>query len=261
MKLIVALICFVFTALSYAGISREEFHGLMDKMERTLATDLSAFPQMITFNRLWNNPKDSPIANRDNDRRWIEIYGGFARHPHVTSDSFVLVLCHELGHFVGGFPSPYGVHERHMTAEGQADYYATAKCLRKVFENDDNAAIVAARKVPGTLRKLCEVNYHDQQEAALCMRSGLASLDYGKFLAVRARVALPKVETPEETRVSETHHKYSTPQCRLDTFIQGALCRQPHNVRISALDETIGACHGRNGDTVGIRPACWFKAK
>ena len=33
---------------------------------------------------------------------FIELNGGLARRPEVSSDGFTMVICHELGHFLAG---------------------------------------------------------------------------------------------------------------------------------------------------------------
>ena len=66
----------------------------------------------------------------------VHMYGGLARHQAVTADGFALVVCHELGHHLGGAPQKVDWFGRLRWAsnEGQADYWGTAKCFRKLLE-------------------------------------------------------------------------------------------------------------------------------
>ena len=60
-------------------------------------------------------------------RTWIvNMYGGLARRPEITPDGFAMVLCHELGHHMGGFPFVSGW----AANEGQSDLFATLSCGR-----------------------------------------------------------------------------------------------------------------------------------
>src|SRR4051812_30887126 len=69
----------------------------------------------------------------------FDISGGLATRPSVTEDVLILIGCHEIGHLMGGEPlkSPGYI----ISAEGQADYYATLKCARKYFQDEDNASL------------------------------------------------------------------------------------------------------------------------
>jgi hypothetical protein len=64
----------------------------------------------------------------------IEIYGGLIRTPYIKSEGLDLLIAHEVAHFKGGKPF-YGAYD--MSCEGQADFMATFKVLRNVYENDD----------------------------------------------------------------------------------------------------------------------------
>jgi Zn-dependent protease with chaperone function len=54
------------------------------------------------------------------------MFGGLARDPLVTKDGFSAVICHEIGHHIAGAPRK---GFSWASNEGQADYFATTKCL------------------------------------------------------------------------------------------------------------------------------------
>src|SRR6478609_9034269 len=69
----------------------------------------------------------------------VHMYGGLARRPEVTPDGFTLVVCHEVGHHFGGYPF---VRDAYWAAnDGQADYFSTLACARRLWQNQpaDNA--------------------------------------------------------------------------------------------------------------------------
>ena len=83
------------------------------------------------------------------------MFGGLARHKLVTPDGFALVACHEMGHHLGGAPRRGGW----ASNEGQSDYYATTKCARRIWAEDNNAAIMQDR-----ISKGLEISEKAQQE-------------------------------------------------------------------------------------------------
>jgi hypothetical protein len=60
-------------------------------------------------------------------------------------------------------------------------------------------------------------------------------------------------------QVSKTSDSHPATQCRLDTYIQGALCEKSYTEEIGQQDEVSGVCHGSLGMKTGLRPRCWFK--
>jgi hypothetical protein len=95
----------------------------------------------------------------------ISIYiGGKDTGGHLNHDGMLALLCHEIGHRLGKWPSIY----LNMAADGQADYWAASRCLPKVFANDDNVSIVKNLKVPAIIQKKCSKSYLDSGAQALC---------------------------------------------------------------------------------------------
>ena len=66
------------------------------------------------------------------------------------------------------------------------------------------------------------------------------------------------VQFMEEEKTYEDHPET---QCRLDTYFAGALCNKDYREDVSQTEEVKGTCHASLGDRVGVRPACWFKAR
>ncbi len=192
------------------------------------------------------------------------MYGGLARHETITEDGFSLVLCHEIGHLVGGAPTVGMVLMKPMANEGQADYFAALKCLRKTFLNDDNAAIVAAMNVPATLATSCAKAFSNSDEKNICIRTGMAGASVADFFAAVKKLPPAKFETPDATVVRSTNSSHPAHQCRLDTYFQGSLCDVSFNEDLDMVnmkDEVKGTCHGSLGHTSGLRPLCWYKPK
>jgi len=64
--------------------------------------------------------------------------------------------------------------------------------------------------------------------------------------------------TPDQSKVIVTDDSHPASQCRLDTYFQGSICDKSVSEEVSDTDVNIGSCTKRNGDSVGLRPTCWF---
>lgn len=57
------------------------------------------------------------------------FFGGLARLPEMNQEGAALILCHELGHGIAGPPFKEGSSS---AVEGEADYFATYSCMRRL---------------------------------------------------------------------------------------------------------------------------------
>lgn len=204
----------------------------------------------------WESPTVNAFADQKPNKYLITIYGGLARHPAINQDGLTAVLCHELGHHFGGYPQK---SNRWSSAEGQADYYTTMKCLRRFWENTNNILALKDTEIPLKLRSECALTYSSEKERALCHRMGMAGLSVALMIqAIDNDSITPRFETPEREHPRTINYGYPFSQCRLDTFFQGAICPVHESEEFDHEDETIGSCHSIRGNARGIRPRCWF---
>jgi hypothetical protein len=230
----------------------------------------------------------------------IRMFGGLFRRPEVTKDGFALFVCHEIGHHFGGYPFktiPISGSPIHLSAEGNADYFATHSCLRHLWKLNDNSppydgpygTRIEAGKIPAMVKVLCDVQWSAQADVQLCHRIAIAGLSAGMLLGSGAKdrkdcetpekpnPCYPDLYRPDRTRVEETaFNGYPRVQCRFDTYFAGALCTTefgpshkdkiipgkfghiPENTA-RARDETLlRSCAEKTGGGFGARPRCWF---
>jgi hypothetical protein len=240
------------------GITSGQFHRVIDHIEKIYAPVFVAMTPKLSIQRNWFSDTVNAFATLSYTFRTIDLHGGMARHPLMTEDAFALVVCHEVGHHLGGFPAQKILSSSVLSNEGQADYFSTLKCLRRYFLRDSNQKIISNALIPESLRKNCEESFKDKEEVAICLRSALAGLDFAKFSASLRGTEVPKFDTPEKRTSLMTDHDYPSPQCRLDTFVMGAICPISYQEDISETDETSGVCHELNNHSKGMRPSCWF---
>ncbi len=247
------------------GLSLEQYHEAIDRVLKAYTPVAKQYGATIVMQRSWESETvNAGTYREDQGKSWvINLYGGFARHPYITQDGYMLVVCHEIGHHIGGAPKKYYPDRGLIWAstEGQSDYFATLKCLRKVFRRDNNVEIVNQMDVPENIRKECSLSFTTDGEVALCVRTSMAGLSVARVNADGRSVPLPEFDVVDNNIVDETANNHPVPQCRLDTYYQGSLCTVPSTRIISQTDEVHATCHPKLGFTRGLRPECWFKPK
>ena len=248
-------------SLRMGGISEEQFNSVIDRIEAIYAPIATNLGKELLIARKWNDATVNANASQSGSKWNINMYGGLARHETITEDGFALVLCHETGHLLGGAPKIAGFMSKWASNEGQADYFATLKCLRKTFLNDDNATIVAALNAPETLVNSCAKIYANSLDKNICIRNGMAGMSVADLFAALRNKPVAKFETPDTAVVTKTDDAQPAHQCRLDTYFQGSICDVGMNEDVSQKEEVQGTCHKSTGHTVGLRPLCWFKPK
>lgn len=242
---------------SLGGISKPEFDEVLDKIEEIFASQVNKNGYRFKLNRHWTNPDVNASAEPSGA---LNFYGGLARYQPTTKDGFAMVACHEVGHLIGGAPKFSGSR---LSAESQADYFASLKCLRQMFLNDNNIAVISKKSVHPQITISCSKAHPNKEEAAICIRSVMAGIDLGNLMgAALTHLGQVSVNKPDRTVVRATLSSYpATNQCRLDTFIQGALCEKSFNEDVSQSDALEGTCNTSTGHAVGNRPLCWYKPK
>lgn len=243
------------------GLNEAQFNAVIDKLEPIYSPIVANRGGKLKINRKWSDATVNANATQFFGTWTVNMYGGLARHEKITSDGFALVLCHELGHHLGGAPKVGNFLMTWASNEGQADYFATLKCLRTAWWNDNNQSIISKMTVPEHLTNSCTRAFGDKAERALCIRGGMAGTSVAGLFASMRNKPEGQFHTPDTTVVTKTNDAHPAHQCRLDTYFQGALCEKSHNEDVSQKEEVKGTCHGSTGQTVGLRPNCWFKAK
>ncbi len=239
------------------GLSEQDFNDVLDRIEEVYAPIVKQAGGELEIKRLWSNGTVNASANRLGDKYILNMYGGLARHRVMTKDGFALVACHELGHHLGGAPK---IGTRWASNEGQSDYYAGLKCLRRVLANQKNASVVTSAdyKADDTLAGECQKSFRSDNDVALCVRSGMGGMAVSLlFKDLRKENKNPAFDTPDQKVVSETYHGHPATQCRLDTYLAGAVCTAKLDDELDDKDADAGTCSRKNM-TRGVRPLCWY---
>lgn len=248
-------------AKRFGGLSQEQFNAVIEKIETIYSPIVANMGGKLEIERKWDDGTVNANATRTMGSWHVNMYGGLARHSTITEDGFALVLCHEIGHHLGGAPKVGMLFNKWASNEGQADYYATLKCLRKTFLNDDNTTIVSTLNAPELLVKTCAKQHKNTDDKNICIRVGMAGVSVANLFAALRNNSPAQFDTPDTSVVTKTNDAHPATQCRLDTYFQGAICDVDMNEEVSQKDEVKGTCHKTLGHSVGLRPFCWFKPK
>lgn len=241
------------------NMTKEEFEAIIKRVYDVYAPIIAARGATFTTENNWEDDTVNAYANQFGTSWVIYMYGGLARHPLVTDDGFLLVVCHETGHHLGGVPKYYG--NDWASNEGQADYFGALKCMKRVLEKDDNISVVAGMTVDPEVTKKCGEIYKTPGDIALCKRISMAGKSLALLLATLSGEPDVAFDTPDKTVVTETYDYHPNSQCRLDTYFGGALCDKPFTEDVSDTSPGPGTCLKSDGYKIGYRPLCWYKPR
>lgn len=241
---------------SLDGITEIEFNQLLERVQITMGPEIKKIlNKKLIITLAWNDPTVDAHATRDDDNNAVIIVnGGLARHPLMTRDGLLLVACHEIGHHLGGAPKAFrGTSNLRgwSSAEGQADYFATTKCLPRIF-SDGLDIKTTDSEIDNVNLKSALLKCRDD----ICVRIALAGLSVSKiFASLKIGTPDPKILKNDLTVMSKTIYAHPNPQCRLDTYLSGANCDVSIDIPFDNHDHKLGACLSLSK---GARPSCWF---
>jgi hypothetical protein len=241
------------------SVDEVKFNALITKAEKVYGPIVKELGGNLKIERKWTDGTVNAYAQRQGSTFLVSMFGGLARHSTITADGFNLVICHEIGHHIGGAPKKVGTW---ASNEGQADYWGSMKCLRRMWQDEDNVAVVEKMQIPEAVVSACSAQFSNEIEIAICKRGAMAgkSLAY-LFQALRNMTTAPDFTTPDRSAVARTNDAHPAPQCRMDTYYAGSLCDSDFQDNVSNTDENQGVCSQKMGDKLGTRPLCWFKPK
>lgn len=245
--------------LQSTGLTEESFNNVLDRVEQHYAPLLRAKGVRLDLQRLWKNGTVNASAEqRSRNVYTVNMYGGLARHPRINEDAFLLVACHELGHHLAGAPT-YGRPNAWASTEGQSDYFATMKCFKELFTEEEHAEWYETNGFDPYAEQKCQEQYTEAIEVVACIRASEAGLTLANFFNdLRKSPDNLSYQKPDSRVVRKTDNNHPAAQCRLDTYFNGALCPKYSDESFDSENPFVGACNQHDGFTLGVRPSCWF---
>lgn len=200
-----------------SGITKDQYSQLLGKFH------LHFFNKVFNETKLpflvqqeWESPYFAAFAKQSETVTEVSLWGGMARAPGATPTILAAVLCHELGHIIGGKPLQTIPGAEWSSTEGQSDFYAARACLPDFLKSNPH---YRPAYIEQQVLDLCDDN-------TVCQDSAQAGLDLVRFMQKYSyrSYATISVHTPAETSSGLVRNSYPSDQCRLDSFVQGALC-------------------------------------
>jgi len=235
--------------------TEEEFNNAVQKAQKIYEPFFTAQGREYKIIADWKDGTVNAYANRKGKVSEVHMFGGLARHKKVTSDGFMLVICHETGHHIGGAPRK---GTSWASNEGQSDYFATLKCAREIWKDENNAEIVSKMEIPAIVTEKCQKGFDKDEDIAICKRAAMGGKSLADTLGDLGRTGDTDITKIDPSVVTDTDDNHPAAQCRMDTYFAGAVCNKSKDVAPSNTDPTVGTCSQEKGETLGIRPLCWY---
>jgi hypothetical protein len=239
---------------SAGEVTEEDFDLVLEAAREIYEPILSNLGLSLTVNGDYSDDTVNAYCSRDGNDVKTQFFGGLAKHPKMTIEGFALVVCHELGHAVAGIPVYSS--DKWAAVEGQSDYFATAACARKMFDQNSPMTyriMELMRKKKPTPSPTANCSAFKGIDKQVCEMSLAGGLSLGSVLADLNDEPMPKYETPSKVVVTKTMEKHPPGQCRLDSYKAGTLCTKEWNDSVipsSKSQETAVSCE---------KPRCWYK--
>lgn len=250
------------TAIAENGFTEEMFDAILDRLDEVYRPIIEEMGNEFIIHRDWEDGTVNAFARQEGNRFIISMFGGWARHEENTAPGFITVACHEVGHHLGGAPRK-GQNSHWPSTEGQSDYYAQLKCMRKVLDGASESQLEAMGmddfEIDEEVIDACDGVFSYSNEQEFCYAGAMGGKSFARLNWSFTGDSEPNYETPDERIVDKTSDFHPASQCRFDTFFNGALCDVDPDVETDFDDDQMGVCNRFEGDEVGVRPLCWFK--
>jgi hypothetical protein len=252
-----------------SGVTEAQFNQVIDFVLAQWKDVARVHGAELVAVKRWADPEVNASAEVRGNKWAVIMYGGLARRPEMTPDALMLAVCHELGHHFAG----YAFYSDWGSAEGESDYWATRVCARRILMSSARNERFRSPNMPEQVKGACDQVWRDPREQDLCYRLARAGYQLAKLLANAAGDTEPSFDRRDPNRVAETDPRHPAAQCRLDTYMAGALCPASFDLKLipgknhpdgmnspgAEAEAEKYSCSQNRGDRIGIRPRCWFK--
>ena len=224
------------------GYPEQRYHFVLDKIIEIYTPIIEAKGGTFHILRDWGDGSVNAWAWRIADEYHLEVPGGMSRFHLINEEAFILVVCHEIGHLLGGAPARNST----ISLEGQADYFASTHCMKRILPQLEAYKPVEASD---DIIRLCEKS----QDSSICIRTLAGAQALSNYFSWIVKEPFPEISRESGVVVSRTITSHPPAQCRLDTYKRGAFCKAREEY-VSFEDANLGYCHQPQNK----RPQCWY---
>lgn len=202
-----------------SSVSEQDYLALVaDFQSRYMKAVIDKTGMPLIIPNEWASPYFAAYAIKKDSYLQISLWGGMARAPGFTKAVLAAVLCHELGHILGGAPLQTIPGSEWASIEGQSDFFAAQVCLPEYFRR--HPELIPLATIEPQIMQMCGDNVDCERtaQAGWNLVNLFQKYSYREFTPVR----LDLREKPAAELILNT---YPSDQCRLDTYIEGARCQ------------------------------------
>lgn len=204
-------------SINVSSITEGDYKDLLEKFSRKHFIDVykkTGRPLVIPFE--WENPYFAAFAKNQGPLMSISLWGGMARAPGVNKLILVTLLCHELGHFIGGEPKQHISGAEWASTEGQSDFYAASVCVPNFVKSHPDVI----SEISSEVAQRCGPN----NDCKVVLQAGWDTVRFLQRYSFRNFVPVSLGNREKATPVL-VRDSYPSDQCRLDTFVAAAACQ------------------------------------
>lgn len=159
--------------------------------------EISNLGRPVILDAKWESPYMGAGAVKRSDRYEIMVLGGTVRIEGFSKEAYATIICHELGHIIGGAPYQDFVGTQWSSREGQADFFAASDCLPRYYKS---------------------LGYSEEESHAAIEQGGYDFLASMMGFSSATRDQSLERSYVELAPVSKTLRGYPSLQCRYETF-------------------------------------------
>lgn len=110
-----------------------DFYSIPAQVISLFNKELKKVNDPLLLDAQWESPYFGAGISYYNDQFRMMILGGTTRIDGMSLDAYAAIVCHELGHIIGGAPLQTITGAEWSSSEGQADFFAASVCLPRYF--------------------------------------------------------------------------------------------------------------------------------
>lgn len=177
-----------------------DFYSIPSIIMGLFQKELTALGSPLVLDAQWESPYFGAGVSFYNEEFRLMILGGTTRIKGMSLDAYAAVVCHEIGHIIGGAPYQTITGAEWSSSEGQADFFAASVCLPRYFASKKENSQVMAKRIEG---------------AGFDMMNSFKDFDSNANADEKKLVRhVVNVTKTKETLIN----KYPSIQCRYETF-------------------------------------------
>lgn len=190
--------CKSFEMVPDSPVQLYDFYVIPSKIIGLFNQELQKAPAPLVLDARWESPYFGAGVSLYDNQIKLMVLGGTVRVDGVSKEAYAAIICHELGHIIGGYPFQSITGSEWTSSEGQADYFAARVCLPRYF----SSLGVHASEISAAV-----------EAAGFEMMWAFRNFDssHGPNTLLRKKVELPSVS-------STLINQYPTLQCRYENF-------------------------------------------